>query len=141
MAAPPSRRLASLAEEKIGGRGFGVIVNLQKKRNDWVRIGFLLEELGPQTVNELTFTFSRAFPERSRSSGSIAGMIVGHKSKGFSRAYFQYQAVYGFHGELPNIPKSTRWRWREKISPLKGGNPLEGFKHLNEQQIWEDSRK
>lgn len=141
MAAPSSLRLASLAEEKIVGRRVGVIVNLQKKRNDWVRIGFLLEELGPQTVNELTFMFSRAFPERSRSSPSIAGMIVGHQCKGFSRIYFQHQAVYGFHGQLPEIPKSTRWRWQAKIFPLKGGNSLEGFNHLNKEQIWEDSRK
>jgi hypothetical protein len=123
------------------GRRVVVIVNLQKKRNDWVRIGFLLEELGPQTVNELVFTFSRAFPERSRSSGSIAGMIAGNQSKGFSRIYIEHQAIYGFHGQLPDIPKSTKWRWMAKISPLKGGNSMDGFKHLNETHVWEDSRK
>lgn len=134
-------RLASLAEEKIGVRRVGLIVNLQMKRNDWVRIAFLLHQLGPQTVNSLTFTYSRAFPERSRSSGSIAGLISGHRRKGFSRIYSNHQAIYGFHGDLPNIPKSTKYRWQAKISPLKGGNSIDGFNHLNTQQIWEESRK
>jgi len=118
-----------------------VIVNLQKKKNDWVRIGFLLKQLGPQSVNVLTFTFSRAFPDRSRSAGSIAGLISGHRRKGFSRIYSDHQAIYGFHGELPELPKSTKYRWQAKISPLKGGNPLDSFGHLNTEQIWEESRK
>lgn len=113
----------------------------QNGKNDWVRIAFLLQQLGPQTVNSLTFTFSRAFPERSRSAGSIAGLISGHRTKGFSRIYSNYQAIYGFHGDLPKIPKTTKYRWQGKISPLKGGNSIDGFNHLNTQQLWEESRK
>jgi hypothetical protein len=116
-------------------------VNLQKKKNDWVRIGFILEELGPQAVNELTFTFSKAFPDRSRCSGSIAALISSYRTKGFSRIYLNHQSIYGFHGDLPPISKTTKYRWRLKISPLKGGNPITGFNHLNEEQIWEESRK
>ena len=139
MAAPSSRRLASLAEKKMGGGLCRVIVNLQKKKHDWVRIAYILEQLGPQPIAQLTFLFCKAFPDRSRSSGSIAAVIVGHQKKGFSRIYSTESAIYGFYGDLPELTKATKYRWKAKISPLKGGKTPRSLKHLNEERIWEAS--
>lgn len=141
MAAPSSLRLASLGEKKMGGRLGGVIVNLQKKKSDWVRIAYILDELGPQPIGQLTFLFCKAFPDRGRSSGSIAAVIVGHQSKGFSRIYSTESAIYGFYGNLPELTKATKYRWKAKISPLKGGKTPKSLKHLNEEAIWEASTR
>jgi len=136
---PRPGRLASLAEKKMGGGLGGVIVNLQKKKHDWVRIAYILEELGPQPIAQLTFLFCKTFPDRSRSSGSIAAVIVGHQKKGFSRIYSTESAIYGFYGDLPELTKATKYRWKAKISPLKGGKTPRSLKHLNEERIWEAS--
>lgn len=124
MAAPPSRRLASLTEEKIGGRQVGDHVkasNMQKKKFDWIRVAYILENVGELSLDHIAWIMSSMWRSRSLSRGQIAAVISSHRRKGFSSRINGRIKVYSFEGEIPDLHKDTRRRWREKLTPLKGG--------------------
>lgn len=94
--------------------------SLASKRTDWVRIAFILRHLGELPPAEISNVFCKAWPTRSRSSREVAQIIKSYRSNGFelvgtfSNSHGAYK-IYAFTGDLPQIPKSTRQRWREII--------------------------
>lgn len=99
--------------------------SLASKRTDWVRIAFILHNLGQLPPAQISNVFCKAWPTRSRSSREIAQIIKCYRSKGFelvgqfNRGHEHFK-IYGFYGEMPMIPKSTRKRWEKELNPFRG---------------------
>lgn len=95
-------------------------MNIQKKQYDWIRIAFLLEQLGPSTADKIAFYFGKIWPDRIRSTRSIANTIYGKQRHGF-QSKKGHPKTYNFKGDLPKIGIYTYTRWKKKLTPLKGG--------------------
>jgi len=96
--------------------------SLASKRTDWVRIAFILRQLGDMPPAEISNVFCKAWPTRSRSSREVAQIIRCYRSNGFEVVEFYSKGedhfkIYTFYGDLPDIPKSTLKRWRREIIP------------------------
>jgi hypothetical protein len=102
--------------------GFGVRdSNMQKKKFDWIRIAYVLQEEGELSLDHISWMVGSIWRSRSLSRGQIAAVISSHRRKGFSSRIVGRAKVYSFEGELPELHPSTLKRWREKLTPLKGG--------------------
>ena len=94
--------------------------SLASKKTDWVRIAFILDQIGQLPPAEIANVFCKAWPTRSRSSREIAQIIKCYRSNGFemvgtySKGHEHFK-IYAFVGELPPIPKSTHKRWKQII--------------------------
>jgi hypothetical protein len=94
--------------------------SLASKKTDWVRIAFILSQLGELPPAEISNVFCKAWPTRSRSSREVAQIIKCYRSNGFELVGkvsigHHHSKIYAFVGELPPIPKSTRKRWVQII--------------------------
>jgi hypothetical protein len=99
-----------------------IMKSLASKKTDWVRIAFILRQLGDLPPAEISNVFCKAWPTRSRSSREIAQIMRCYRSNGFevvelySNDHTHFK-IYTFYGDLPSIPKSTLKRWRREIIP------------------------
>lgn len=96
-----------------------------KKKLDWIRLSFILIELGPCHLEVLTFAFNEMF-RNSKTRREISGIIVSYEKKGFDFPTKKDQnKKYSFHGEFVGVHPKTFKRWKENIQPLKGLIPKE----------------
>jgi hypothetical protein len=97
------------------------------KKKDWIRIAFILKELGPMHPEQIQFIFNHVWANRSRSSREVAQIIVCYQNKGFQRQK-DHQLndrklkIYSFESNMPKISRNTLKRWKENINPLRGWN-------------------
>lgn len=97
------------------------------KKKDWIRIAFILKELGPMHPEQIQFIFNHVWANRSRSSREVAQIIVCYQNKGFQRQADHQLSdrrlkVYSFESNMPQISRNTLKRWEENINPLRGWN-------------------
>ena len=97
---PLSHTLASLAK-KIRSRlivpGMNIGKLKVKKKLDWIRLAFILEELGDLDLEILTFAFNEMF-RNTKTRREVSGIIVSYEKKGFdfpSRS--EPNKKYSFH--------------------------------------------
>lgn len=91
-----------------------------KKKLDWVRLSFILIELGDLDLEILTYAFNEMF-RNTKTRREVSGIIVSYEKKGFdfpSRS--EPNKKYSFYGEFPGVHPKTFNRWKENIQPLKG---------------------
>ena len=94
-----------------------------KKKLDWVRIAYILNEVNGLTLDKINFLLAGMFNQGkiSKSNREIASIINSYQSKGFEWEQIDSKIrIYYFTGDLPEIHKRTKNRWNEKIKPLKG---------------------
>jgi hypothetical protein len=94
-------------------------MNVQRKEYDWIRIAFLIENVGPSSADELSFYFGKVWPDRIRSARSISNTIHSKRRFGFTSKPGR-PMIYYFNGQLPKIGRYTYVRWKKKLIPLKG---------------------
>jgi len=97
------------------------------KKKDWVRIAFILKEMGPMHPEQILFIFNHLWSNRSRSSREVAQIIVCYQNKGFQRQADHQLSdrrlkIYSFESNMPQISRNTLKRWQENINPLRGWN-------------------
>ena len=96
--------------------------SLASKKTDWVRIAFILKVHGQLTPNQISATFSQAWPSRSRSSREVAQILTSYRKKGFylvakySKGNDHF-TIWHFDEQLPEIPTSTLKRWKTQLIP------------------------
>lgn len=91
-----------------------------KKKLDWIRLAFILEELGDSDLEILTFVYNQMF-RNSKSRREISCIIVSYEKKGFDfPTKSNPEKQYSFYGEFPGVNIKTYKRWKENIEPLKG---------------------
>ena len=94
-----------------------------KKKLDWIRLAFILQELGPTDLEVLTYAFNQMF-RNSKTRREVSGVIVTYQKKGFD---FPSKTIpgkkYEFNGEFPGVHPKTMQRWKKNIEPLKGFIP------------------
>jgi len=100
-------------------------MNLNKAKTDWVRFAFIIQELGELPASEISYIFNRIWKNRSRSSSSVAQLMVAHRSKGFEMIEeltfgHEHIKIWHFYGEVPEVPRGTLGRWRLSINPFRG---------------------
>jgi len=91
-----------------------------KKKLDWVRLAFILIELGDSELEILTFTFNEMF-RNTKTNREISGIIVSYQKKGFDfPTKKEPNKKYSFNGMFPGVHPKTFNRWKRNIEPLKG---------------------
>ena len=94
-----------------------------KKKLDWIRLAFILEELGDLDLEILTFAFNEMF-RNTKTRREISGIIVSYEKKGFEfPTKTEQKKKYSFYGEFPGVHPKTYKRWKKNIEPLKGFIP------------------
>ena len=94
-----------------------------KKKLDWIRLAFILDELGDLDLEILTFAFNEMF-RNTKTRREISGIIVSYEKKGFDfPTKNQQKKKYSFYGEFPGVHPKTYNRWKKNIEPLKGFIP------------------
>ena len=110
---------------KVGWILHVYMMSLNKAKTDWVRFAFILEELGELPSSEISYIFNSIWRNRSRSSSSVAQLMYAHQSKGFEMIDeltfgHEHIKIWHFYGELPQIPRGTILRWKNKLTPFRG---------------------
>ena len=94
-----------------------------KRKLDWIRLAFILSELGDSDLEILTFIFNEMF-KNTKTRREISGIIVSYEKKGFDfPSKTDPSKKYSFFGELPVVHPVTIRRWKKNIEPLKGFIP------------------
>jgi len=91
-----------------------------KRKLDWIRISFILSELGDLDLEVLTYVFNEMF-RNTKTNREISGIVVSYKAKGFDfPSKDDPNKKYSYMGNSPMIHYKTKKRWKENIQPLKG---------------------
>lgn len=94
-----------------------------KKKLDWIRLSFILIEIGETDLEILTYIFNEMF-RNTKTNKEISGIIVSYQKKGFTFPTKSDQSKkYSFNGEFPGVHPKTFNRWKRNIEPLKGFIP------------------
>ena len=88
-----------------------------KRRLDWIRLSYILDQKGEMSLEELTFSFNEMF-KNGKTNREISSIISSYKSYGFETRKIQKIRVYSFNGNLPYVNTRTKNRWLEKIESL-----------------------
>jgi hypothetical protein len=92
------------------------------RKYDWIRIAFILNQLGQISLEQLTWTFNEMF-HNGKTNREISRIITCYSKKGFERTIQAKQIHYSFNSDVPEIHRVTRKRWELKIESLKGFIP------------------
>lgn len=90
---------------------------LDRKKNDFVKYAFILQEKGDLSIDQLQFYIKNAFPAVDCCRSRIAS-ICGRKSIFSTNYHTNKLKTHTFEGQIPIDPR-IKEVWRERLS-LKG---------------------